>query len=304
MVLKRASKRIAENQKASYFTALLLGTVLYIFLLYLYDWNILSVVTGEFPVELSIFTGVFMRFLGGLGITLTYTTFCTFVFTILASSLKGRKMVARQIYILILLATLIILLYAFAKIGSAGFFLGETTIFDLLLTISGVWSLVLLVYIFPLIKDEYRPELHQTKVAKAKETVGTWRFSISKSYRTNITRDYGRVYESEFQRYKGSMLNIRATLSGLLLLPIALSLFLIPPLAVVSLFLWIRMFSLNRKHLSRLERGLLILLTLSIGLLTTFTIIQTGMSGLRPIFDASYGVGILGGLIILVLIIL
>jgi len=245
-----------------------------------------------------------MRFIGGLGITLTYTTFCAIVFPILASSLKGRKMVARQIYILILLATLIIVLYAFFKIGSAFFPLDEKSFFDLLLTISGVWSLVVLVYIVPLIKNEYRPELEQRKVVKPKEVMETWSFSVSRMYRTYITRDYGRVYESEFQRYRGRMFSIRATLSGLLLLPIAFSFLLIPPLAVVSISLWIRMFSLNHKHLSSLERGLLILLTLSIGLLTTFTILQFGLSGLKPIFDASYGFGLLGGIVLLALIIL
>jgi hypothetical protein len=171
--------------------------------------------------------------------------------------------------------------------------------------ISGVWSLVLLVYIVPLMKNEYRPELEQkTKVTKAKETVGTWSFSISKSYRTYITRDYGRVYESEFQRYRARLFNIRVVLSSLLLLPITFSLLIIPPLAAVSILLWIRMFSLNHKHLSSLERGLLILVTLSIGVLTTSSFFQFGLSRVRLIFDASYGLGLLGGIVLLALIIL
>ena len=112
------------------------------------------------------------------------------------------------------------------------------------------------------------------------------------------------MYENEFQRYGERLLNLRAILSGLLLLPIAFSLVLIPPLAALSILFWIRMFSFNHKHLSSLERGLLILLTCSIGLLTAFTIVQSGLSGLRLIFDASYGFGLLGGIVLLVIIIL
>ncbi|MFW9805191.1 MAG: hypothetical protein ACFFFK_00515 [Candidatus Thorarchaeota archaeon] len=304
MSIKGLSKRIADNQKSFYFAAFLFGLILFIIPFYLHIWNPSSIILEVYPIELSIFTGVLMRFIGGLGITLTYTAFCTILFTILSSFLKGRKMAAKQIYIIILFATLIIILYAFSKIGSWFFPSGETTTLDLFLTMSGVWSLVLLVYVVPLIKNEYRPELEQKTTTKAKETVGNWTFSVVKGYRTYFTRDYGRVYESEFQRYRSRMFSIRVILSGLLLLPIAFSLVPIPPLAAISMLLWIRMFSLNYKHLSNLERGLLILLMFSIGSLTTLTIIQSGMSELRIIFDTSYGFGLLSGIILLILIIL
>ena len=142
---------------------------------------------------------------------------------------------------------------------------------------------------------------NKKRLQKQKKTVGNWTFSVVQGYRTFFTRDYGRVYQSEFQRYRSRMFSIRVILSGLLLLPIALSLVLIPPLAAISMLLWIRMFSLNYKHLSNLERGLLILLTLSIGLLTTFTIIQSGLSELRVIFDTSYGFGLLSGIMLIIL---
>jgi hypothetical protein len=302
--VKSLSRRIADNQKTSYSIAFLFGMVLFVILLFLNDWNLLSIVAGDFSIELSIFTGVFMRFIGGLGITLTYTTFCAFVFSILASSLKGRKMVARLIFIFIILATLIIILYAFTKIGIATSPLEELSFLDLPLTISGVWSLVLLVYIVPLVKDEYRPKIGQKTTTKAKETIVNWTSSVLKSYRTHISRDYGRVYESEFQRYRARMLDIRVILSGLLLFPIALSLILITPIAAVTLILWIRMFSLNYKQLAGFERGLLILVTLLVGSLTTYIVLQSGLSGLRVIFDASYGFGLLSGIILLFLIIL
>ena len=100
------------------------------------------------------------------------------------------------------------------------------------------------------------------------------------------------------------MAHIRLSLSGILLLPIALVLVTITPLAVVIVILWIRVFSIDYKHFSRLERGLLILSTLSVGLLTTITFFQSELVGFGVFFDVVYGIGILSGIILLFLIML
>ena len=176
--------------------------------------------------------------------------------------------------------------------------------FDLLLTISGVWSLVILVYVIPLMKDEYNPELEQSKLTKVQETAGGWKYSILRGYRSNISRDYGSVYENEFQKHGARMARIRVVLSGLLLLPIAFALFSIPPLAALSLILWFRMFSLDHTHFSDFERGLLTLTTLSVAILITITFFQPELIGFISFFDAVYGFGLLSGIGLLFLIML
>lgn len=302
MSVQELSKRIADNQRRAYIIAVLAGMVPYIFLLYSYDWNPLSILIGEFAIGLSAFAGVFMRFISGLGIMLTYTTFCAFIFTIYARYLKGHKTRAKLVYTLILLMTLVPILYAFSKIGTVTLNLSGISFLDLLLTIAGVWSLVVLVYFIPVMRNEYNPALDQKRTTRVKAKVGNWRFSFLRKYREHISRDYGRVYESDFQKYGARMSGIRLLLSGLLLLPITLSLVTLTPIATVAFTLWIRTLSLNHKHFSNLERGLILLTILSVALLATFTFFQTGLVGLRLFFDVSYGLGLLSGIVLLFLL--
>jgi hypothetical protein len=302
MSVQELSKRIADTQRRAYIIAVFAGMVPYIFLLYSYDWNPLSILVGEFAIGLSAFGGVFMRFISGLGITLTYTTFCAFIFTVFAPYLKRHKTRAKLVYTLILLITLVPILYAFDKIGNVTFNMSGISFLDLLLTIAGVWSLVVLVYLIPVMRNEYDPVLDQKGTTRVKAKLGNWRFSFLRGYRERISRDYGRVYESDFQRYGARMSGIRHLLSGLILLPITLSLVALTPIATVAFTLWIRMLSLNHKHFSNLERGLILLTTLSVVLLATFTFSQTGLVGLRVVFDISYGFGLLSGIILLFLL--
>ncbi len=268
------------------------------------DWNVYSVILDVFSVELSAVTGVILRFISGLGLALTYTTLCALLFGVLAPSLKGRKMAARVTRSLLLIPTLVLILYAFYRIGGAIFLLREITEFELLTTIFGVWSLVVLVYVIPSMKEEYRPEIEQSNVTRVKEKVSDWKFSMWRGYRSHISRDYGRVYESEFQRYGARLARIRVILSGFLLLPIAFMLVTVTPLAAVSVVLWIRLFSIDHKDFSKLERGLLILSTLCVALLTTVTFFQSELIGFRIFFDCSYGIGLLTGVVLLFIIML
>ena len=302
MSVRELSKRIADNQKSTYIIAVLCGLVPFIFLVYSHEWNPRSILFGEFSKGLSAFTGVFMRFICGLGITLTYTAFCVFIFAVLAPSLKRRETLARLVYVLILLITLVLILYAFHKIGNVAFNLSGISFLDFPLAIAGVWSLVVLVYIVPVMRNEYDPVVNQKETTRVKAKVGNWRFSFLRKYREHISRDYGRVYESDFQRYHARMSRIRIVLSGLLLLPITLSLVTLTPIATVAFTLWIRTLSLNHKHFSNLERGLILLTILSVALLATFTFFQTGLVGLRLFFDVSYGLGLLSGIVLLFLL--
>jgi hypothetical protein len=304
MPLRRISKRIADKQIAAYLIAFLLGSILYTLILYMNDWNVFSVILDVFSVEVSAVTGIILRFISGLGLALTYTTFCALVFGVLAPSLKGRKMAARVTRGLLLIPTIVLILYAFYRIGGAIFLLRELTEFELLTTIFGVWSLVVLVYVIPSMKEEYRPEIDQSKGANVKEKVSDWKFSLLRGYRSHISRDYGRVYESDFQRYGARLARIRVILSGFLLLPIAFLLVTVTPLAIVSVVLWIRLFSIDHKDYSKLERGLLILATLCVALLTTVTFFQSELVGFRIFFDVSYGIGLLTGIVLLFVIML
>ncbi|TFG30135.1 hypothetical protein EU528_08700 [Candidatus Thorarchaeota archaeon] len=168
----------------------------------------------------------------------------------------------------------------------------------------GVWSLMVMVYILPLIKGEYTPDLDDAKSGGVRDRVGELRFSVWRGYQSHIKRDYGRVAGEEYGRYGARLFILRAILSGLLLLPISLVLIVIPPLAIFGVMLWIRAFSLNHKHFSVMERGLLILVTFGVAAITTFSFLQTELLAFNLFFDTVYGIGLLTSLILLFGIIL
>ena len=173
--------------------------------------------------------------------------------------------------------------------------------------IFGVWSLILLVYVIPTMKGEYSPEIEQVEpssVSKAQKKLGNWRFSVWKGYKSTLRKDYGSVYEKEFERYGLRLFLIRAILSGLVLLPMSLILINITPLAILGVVIWLRMFSLHHKNFTNLERVLLVIITISVALLTTIAFYQSELIAYNMYFDVSYGIGLLGGIILLFIIIL
>ncbi len=304
MFLREVSQKIAYRQRLSYIVALAIGLLLYTILLSLNNWNPISLITGVFSLELSIVSGIIMRFLSGLGLSLTYATFCSLMFRWLSPLMKGGKTKTKVIVGIILIPALGVIVYSLYTIWGAIYLARSLTDIEFLSMIFGVWSLMVMVYVRPTIKGEYTPEIEQTGVSKAQQKASDWRFSIWKGYKSYLRKDYGRVYEKEFERYGQRLYIIRAILSGLLLVPISLVLVTITPLAILCIVMWLRMFSLNHKHFSNLERGLLILVTLSVALLTTIAFFQAELIAYSAFFDVSYGIGLLSGIVLLFIIIL
>jgi len=221
--------------------------------------------------------------------------------------MKGSKTRAKIVIGLVLIPALGLIFYAIYTIWGAIYLARSLSDIEFLSMIFGVWSLVLLVYVVPTIKGEYSPEIEQadpSSVSKAQKKLESWRFSVWKGYKSSLRKDYGSVYEKEFERYGLRLFMIRAILSGLVLLPISLVLIKVTPLAILSAVIWLRMFSLSHKSFSNLERSLLILVTLSVALLTTIAYYQTALITYSVYFDVSYGIGLLSGMILLFTIIL
>ena len=303
MLVGDLSEKIADNQRISYIISVIVGLILYTILLYYNTWNPISLITGVFSIELSVGSGIVMRFVGGLGLSLTYATFCTLIFNFLAPLVKGSKRKEKTVFTIVLIPALVLIFYALYTIWEALYLSKTLSDFEFLSMIFGVWSLMVMIYVLPITKGEYTPEIEQTKGSRRK-TAGEWKFSVWKSYKSSVRKDYGSVHAKEFERYGLRLFMMRSILSGLVLLPMSLILITIPPLAILSIVLWIRTFSLDYKHFSDLERGLLILITLSIALLTTIAFFQPELIIYNAYFAISYGIGMISGIILLFAIIL
>lgn len=303
MILREISEVIANKQRISYSITIVIGLILYAILLYFNNWNPISLITGVFSLELSVVSGVVMRFLSGLGLSLSYATLCSLMFRYLASQVKGSRTKTKISVTIVLIPAIALIFYALCTIWGAFYLVKTLSDFELLSMIFGVWSLMVMVYVLPIIKGEYTPEIEQSKESKAQKA-GNWKFSVWKRYKSGLRKDYGSVYAAEFERYGLRLFMIRSILSGLVLLPISLILITITPLAIFSIVLWIRMFSLDYKQFSDIERGLLVLVTLSVALLTTITFFQSDLIAYNNFFDVAYGIGLLSGIILLFIIVL
>ncbi len=297
------SKRIADNQRNPYIFGAVAGLALYVVVLFFRGWDIISLILGEEFLTLAVVTGTVMRFLGGLGIALTYASFCAFVFRVSSSWIRGNRKRLRLTTMLVPIPALILAAYGIYTIWSAFFLSRPLSLIEYASGIFGVWSLIIMVYIFPIVKSEYTPDLDQAKTVGVHQRIDAWKFSVWRGYQSKIRKDYGRVAEEEFERYGARLFTIRAVLSGLLLLPISFVLITVPPLAIISAILWVRIFSLDYRCFSGFERGMLVLVTGLVALLTTVTFPPAETQGFNLFFSVASGVGLLVGLVLLLIII-
>jgi hypothetical protein len=128
-------------------------------------------------------------------------------------------------------------------------------------------------------------------------------YSLWRGYQTKIAKDYGKAYAKEFERYAAQMDKIRAQLSGVLLLPLCLTLTVFPPLALVLVLVWIRSFTLHDKPLLIYERILLTVAVLFVLLLSSFVFLAVDLSMSLVFLDTAYGIGIIVSILILIAIV-
>jgi len=302
--MESISKGIADNPRNSYLIGLGVGLIIYTLLLYFNDWNPISLITSVFFIELSVITGIIMRFLGGLGLTLTYAALCATLFKLLSSFLRGKKSRLTRVKVLVLIPALAIVIYALYTVWEAFYLARELSYLEFLSIIFGIWSLMVMVYFIPIIRGEYQPVLENISEEGVGHKLSSWKFSIWRSYQSRLRHDYGLVAAIEFERYGARLFVIRAILSGLLLLPISLVLTIITPLAILSILLWFRVFTLDYRYFSKLERALLIIITMTVAILSTISYTQFELATFNTIFIISYSTGLLAGLLLLLIIIL
>jgi hypothetical protein len=184
------------------------------------------------------------------------------------------------------------------------FFSATLSYVEILVMLYGIWSLLISIYVLPVMRGVYQPEYRESTSDKILQKLGDARYSLWKGYQTKIHRDYGKVYAKEFERYREEMTGFRAQLSGALLIPLGLVISIVPPLALVLVVLWLRSFTLDRKPLTSFERALLFAIIVIVLLLSTAVVLTLQITSYLILFDAIYGIGILASIIVLGTIIL
>jgi hypothetical protein len=297
--MRNFSKRVANNLIVSYFTAILIGGFSFIVFMFYYQWDLVVFIDSNTMFIMTTISGMVIRFLSGLGITLTYAAFCQFIFIKSSGTVKGRKGRAKILKLIVLLPIGAIVVYAVYKFANAVLYANPLTAPELLLAIGGVWSLMIMVYAIPASRSEYKPEFEENKTGKIKGKLGEFKDSVWKGYQSKIHREYGKVQAKEFEKYHKRIDKIRQRLSAILILPLSLILLVFPPLTGTGFILWIRTFSLDDKSLTRIENYLLILVVLGVIVVSSIVFLFVDVSSLITFFDSAYSIGMLCSVIVL-----
>ena len=297
------AKTIIDKHRELYGIAFLIGLVIMIGLLYINAWDLSILVSADYMLFLFSVSGITMKILSGIGIMLTYASFCTFAFKFFSEKMKGNKEFANRIKLMLLIPILVIAAYGVYKIIGV-YFASTETILDVLITIYGVWSLMLSIYIIPVVQGRYQPEYKESTTDKIRKRFGDAKYSLWSGYQTRVHKEYGKVYAKEFERYGERLDVIRAQLSGILLLPLGIALMVFPPIAFPLVVLWLRSFTLDRKPLLLLERAFLAIISIGMIILSTFIILTLDVSIAQVLFDTVYGLGILSSIVTLAYIVM
>lgn len=287
-----------------YIFGFVIGFVPFIVLLFQNNWDFNILLNSGPMVGLFTISGTTMKFLSGIGIMLTYASFCTVMFKLSSDAMKRSKDRARTIKVILLLPLVGIGVYGGYRLVSAFFFSQFLGFIEILVSLFGIWSLVLSIYVLPAVRGQYRPDYKVSTTDKILRRVDNFGYSLWRGYQTKVVGDYGKAYAKEFERYATRMDKIRAQLSGVLLLPLCLTLSAFPPLAAVLLLLWIRSFSLDTKPLLTYERGLLVIAVLFVLILSTFVFLTINLSMSLIFLDSAYAIGILVSILLLAAIVI
>ncbi len=286
---------IANKYQELYGISGMIGGGLFVIVLFVNAWDIATLLSTEYMLFFILVAGILLKTLSGIGIMLSYASFCTGVFKTFSGGMKGNPNRAKKVKIALLFPVFIIGGYGSYKI-LGGFLTITESPLDIVITIYGVFSLMMSVYIIPAIRGEYQPKYAESRTNRLMKRFGEVRFSLWKGYQTGIRKDYGKAYAKEFERYSERLDRTREQLSGVLLLPMGIALFAIPPIAFPLIVLWLRSFTLDRRPLTTFERAILVLSAAVVALFGAFVLLTLGVPSLRVLFDVVYGLGILASI--------
>ncbi|MHA1785203.1 MAG: hypothetical protein ACTSVY_01380 [Candidatus Helarchaeota archaeon] len=290
--IKKLSEKVSERLLMSYIIAISVGTVLFLIVMFMFNWNLIVFISLPFFLFFTTISGMTMKFLGGLGMSMTYATICIFFFKILSKKMKGKKKFVDGIKVTFTILALIICAYG-VYVFISGLFQHPLTFIERITSlILGMFSLTISVYLIPMIRDIYRPFSEESMGDKLKGKFKRIKYSLWKGYKSKIKKDYLSVEAAEYEHLKDNINDFRAELSAILLIPMAFILTLFLPLIGVVIVVWLRLFSLDKKPFSNYERVVLLIIISAILIISTIIFLFITIYPIIPFFNASYAFGI------------
>jgi hypothetical protein len=288
--------KIAKHPLISYLTPFAIGSVIMAFILITQGPDLLTFFQLEILSIPLLLSGIAMRLLSGIGIMLTYASACSLIFSLTSDFVKGRERRANVLKGLVAIIGIGIAGYVIYRLYQTLYADSGFLPFEDLIAVYGIWSLMFLVYVVPVIRNTYAPKFETTTLDRVRESLSGAKFSIWRGYQKSVWGEYGKIKSREFQKYGERLAVWRDQLSGLLLLPMCLTLIPLPPLALVAFVFWLRTSSLHNTPLRTSERGLLIVITASVIILRTLMYFYLEVPAMTLYFDIAYSVGLLASI--------
>ncbi|NWF94804.1 MAG: hypothetical protein HXY34_01545 [Candidatus Thorarchaeota archaeon] len=289
--------------KRHYMVGFLFGLTVLAAQLHASGWRLEVLLASSTLLFLILASMSVMKFMGSIGIVLTYASFCSLVFQRTSEMMRNKRTTAARVKTVLTIPIVAIAGYGMVKIYVAlflGYGLGPI---EVLLSLYGVWSVMAVVYIVPAVTNALPHEEDEGIVAETETKLKRFHYSLWRGYQTRVRKDFGKVYAKEFERYRQSMERIRGELSGLLLFPMCVVLAVIPPLAGLLIVLWLRMLSHDSAPLTRGERALLVSSSFVVLLVSSVVLVSLSLLPAVSVLDLAYGVGILGSILLLAYVI-
>lgn len=312
-MLTKINKKITENLYYSYLFAFIIGCILFVPILLLNIMQLDTIMDQPLTLGLITVSSISMKFLSGLGLSLTFSMLCILGFNISSNWIKGNKTRIRIIKLIILIGAILVILYGLRVlfIGVEITFSGIVLVIpevskveQLLSLILGMYFLIFFLYILPILREQFQPFEEDTRTDRIKGKLGSIKFSMWRGYKSRIKKDYGKVSAVEYERYRELIVDIREQLSGVLL-PFFMIIWLIfPPIAGILIVLWLRVFSQDEKPYTTLEKIMFILLILGTLIFSTFIFLFFDIVEIVVLMNISSAIGIFIGMISLIWIIL
>lgn len=211
-------------------------------------------------VSLIIFFGT-AKFLGGLGVVIGILSLSIIVLDKFPQTFQGKENRGnlRFFYYIMILLPLSLLIYGGYKVG-ASYLLGKSvnTLFDSILFLMGIISLLLTMYIIPIYKDKFESVVIATTGDMLRSAFKDSSRSIKKRFYL-LRKDYAHAQMQDQMKMKDQLDLWRRRVAALLLIFLGVGSFVFTPIFTIIIVFWFRIYFSNAKALFKYEKYLLLL---------------------------------------------
>ncbi|MHA1728949.1 MAG: hypothetical protein ACTSWY_09475 [Promethearchaeota archaeon] len=232
-------------------------------------WSITLIIATVLMVFLFIFGGVIfnftsivflltVKFLSGFGLILSISSLGIFILTKFSKKFKGSPKRMGIFLIILLILPIVLLIYSFINIYQSYFDSGYlNTLFDKLIFVYGIGSLLLSLYIIPLIKGKFADVTVVTTGEMVKKSIKGGVRGLKKNF-FQISKNLAKANIQDQLKMKEYLSTFRARLATVSMILLGIGFFLYTPICVILLIVWFRIYFLTARKLFKFEMIFLI----------------------------------------------